>query len=36
MIMLLSQKKTDFDGKIKNLNKKIISNEAKNVLVENE
>ena len=29
-------KKTDFDDKLKNLNKKVTSNKAKHVLVENE
>ena len=29
-------KKTDFDGKLKNLNKKVTSNETKRLLVENE
>ena len=35
MILLISQKKTDFDVKLKNLNKKVISNKTKHLLVGN-
>ena len=36
MIFLISQKKTNFDDKLKNLNKKVISNKTNYVLAENE
>ena len=36
MILLISQKKSDFDDKLKNLNKKLTSNKTKHLLVENE
>ena len=36
MTLLISQKKTDFDDKLKNLNKEFTSNKAKHVLVKNE
>ena len=35
MILLIKKKKTDFDDKLKNLNKRITSNKTKYVLVEN-
>ena len=36
MILLISQKKTDFDGKLKNLNTKVTSYETKHIMVKNE
>ena len=36
MILLISKKKTDFDDKLKKLNKKVTSNKTKYLLVENE
>ena len=36
MILLICEKKRDFDDKLKHLNKGVTSNKTKHVLVENE